>query len=125
MNQVLTDSDVLIEVLRGRDAAILSRWEELRVSDTPLLCSPVTIAEIWHGARPKEHSLIEALFDSFECVPVDGEIGRWAGEYLRVYHPSHQLELGDALIAATALVRGAALWTRNRKHYPMPEIELY
>ncbi len=125
MNGVLTDSDILIEVLRGRDAAILSRWEDLRVSDTLLLCSPVTIAEIWHGARPKEHRIIEALFDPFVCVRVDREIGRWAGEYLRVYHPSHHLELGDALIAATALVRGAALWTRNRKHYPMPEIALF
>jgi predicted nucleic acid-binding protein len=125
MNRVLIDSDILIEVLRGRDTAILGRWEDLRAADTLLLCSPVTIAEIWHGARTNEHRIIEALFEVFACVPVDREIGRWAGEYLRVYHPSHRLELADALIAATALVRGAALWTRNRKHYPMPEIALF
>jgi len=29
------------------------------------------------------------------------------------------------MIAATVLIRGAALWTRNRKHYPMPEIAFF
>ena len=81
MKTILIDSDVLIEVSRGRDAAVLKQWEELGVSDAVPLCSPVTVAEIWHGARSKEH----------------------------------------ATLAATAAVHGAALWTRNRKHYPMPE----
>lgn len=46
-----------------------------------------------------------------------------AGEYIRRYRKSHSVELGDALIAASAVVSGAALWTRNRKHYPMPELK--
>jgi hypothetical protein len=33
--------------------------------------------------------------------------------------------LGDALLAASAVERGAQLWTRNRKHYPMPELAFY
>jgi predicted nucleic acid-binding protein len=90
-----------------------------------LLCSPVTIAELWHGARPAEHRVLDALFAVLLCVPVDKEIGRLAGDYLRQYTKSHHLELGDALIAATATVHGAALWTRNRKHYPMPSVEFY
>jgi predicted nucleic acid-binding protein len=122
---ILIDSDVLIEVLRGRDRAVLKQWDELGVSDAVLLCSPVTVAEIWHGARPKEFAVLEALFASLICVPIDLEIGRRAGEYLSRHHASHHVELGDALIAATAAVHGAALWTRNRKHYPMPEIEFF
>jgi predicted nucleic acid-binding protein len=51
-------------------------------------------------------------------------IGRRAGDYLRQFHCSHGLALGDALIAAAAAVHGCALWTRNRKHYPMEDIEL-
>jgi len=58
-------------------------------------------------------------------VPVDQEIGRRAGEYLRAFHASHGTELGDALIAATAAVHTCALWTQNRKHYPMPDLELF
>ena len=58
-------------------------------------------------------------------LPVDGETGRRAGDYLRQYRKSHSVELGDALIAATAVQNDAALWTRNRKHYPMNELSFY
>jgi predicted nucleic acid-binding protein len=34
------------------------------------------------------------------------------------------VELGDALIAATAAQAGADLVTRNLKHYPMPDIHV-
>jgi predicted nucleic acid-binding protein len=37
----------------------------------------------------------------------------------RQFHASHAVELGDALIAATASVHTLRLWTRNRKHFPM------
>ena len=122
---VLVDSDILIEITRGRDSAIVSQWEGLADSDAVLLCSPVTIAELWHGARPSEHAALDALFESIICVPVDRAIGRRAGEYLRQYHKSHSLELGDALIAATASGHDATLWTRNRKHYPMKDISFF
>jgi len=59
------------------------------------------------------------------CIPIDQEIGRQAGEYLRRYQASHRIELGDALIASTALIHNTALWTRNRKHYPMADIEFW
>lgn len=35
---------------------------------------------------------------------------------------THQIELGDALVAATAAQLGAELVTRNMKHYPMTDI---
>jgi hypothetical protein len=59
------------------------------------------------------------------CAPIDQAVGQQAGEYLAQYARSHNLELGDALIAATASLQPARLWTRNRKHYPMPELEFY
>ena len=125
MNPVLIDSDILIEVSRGRDIAIVRRWSELSASETMTVCSPVTVAEIWHGARPKEHGILNSLFAALLCIPIDQEIGRQAGEYLRRYQASHRIELGDALIASTALIHDTALWTRNRKHYPMADIEFW
>ena len=122
---LLIDSDILIEVARGRDAGILARWSELAESDDVVLCSPVSVAELWHGARPKEHKALADLFRVLACVPVDAETGRQAGEYLRVYHKSHAVELGDALIAAAAVQNRATLWTRNCKHYPMRGITFY
>jgi predicted nucleic acid-binding protein len=125
VNAVLVDSDILIEVLRGREASVRKSWEALLDSDALLGYSPVTAAEIWHGSREVEQDGIAALFAAMTCIPIDAEAGRKAGEYLRRFHRSHSVELGDALIAATASVHKMALWTRNRKHYPMKEMRLH
>lgn len=122
---ILTDSDILIEVSRGRDTTIISRWLELSRSDATIVVSTISVAELWAGARLPEYAAMEALFDALICVPVDAAIGRRAGEYLKRYRKSHAVELGDALIAASAIASGAKLWTRNRKHYPMPELDFY
>jgi predicted nucleic acid-binding protein len=121
---VWIDSDILIEVCRGRDASILEQWMELGESNHVLLVSPVTVAELWAGARANEHAAIENLFRRLPCVPIDAETGRLAGDYVREYRRSHGVELGDALIAAGAAMHGATLWTRNRKHYPMKKLAL-
>jgi predicted nucleic acid-binding protein len=122
---VLVDSDVLIEVSRGRNQEILSQWLELGESDHAILYSPITAAELWADARPREHDALANLFRALICAPIDAETGRQAGDYLRQYHKSHSLELGDALIASTALLHQAVLWTRNRKHYPMSGLQFY
>ena len=59
------------------------------------------------------------------CAACEYEIGNLAGEYLRRFFKSHNLQIGDALIAATAVQNQAALWTRNSKHYPMPGLTFY
>jgi hypothetical protein len=122
---VLVDSDILIEVSRGRDGDIVSRWIALGRSDVAILYSPVSAAELWAGARPAEHDALKNLFRALTCVPIDAEVGRRAGDCLRHYRKSHAVELGDALIAASAMLSGAALWTRNRKHYPMKELAFF
>ena len=122
---ILVDSDILIEVSRAKDRHIILKWLQLSESDTPMLYSPVTAAELWAGARPSEHQTLNALFGALMCTPIDAEIGRQAGHYLREYGKSHGVELGDALIASTASLNGAALWTRNRKHYPMQGLSFY
>jgi predicted nucleic acid-binding protein len=125
LKPVLIDSDILIEVSRARDHAVLARWDELSRSEVALLCSPVTVAELWHGARPKDHSTLEALFAAIHCVPIDSKIGVRAGDYLRQYAKSHNVELGDALIAATVSIHNLELWTRNRRHYPMRDVDFF
>jgi len=124
LKAILLDSDIAIEILRKRDKTIQTRWDDVAASDTLLLYSPVSAAEIWHGTREAERELVTAWFAVMTCVPIDAAIGARAGEYLRQFHRSHALQLGDALIAATAAIHGLHLWTRNRKHYPMRDIHL-
>jgi predicted nucleic acid-binding protein len=122
---VLIDSDILIEVSRARDNALLARWNQLSSGSTPLSCSPVTVAELWHGALASEESTLTALFAGIECVAIDAKVGQRAEDYLRRYSKSHHVELGDALIAATASIHNFQLWTRNRRHYPMKGLIFY
>lgn len=125
MNAVLLDSDIVIEILRDRDPAIQSRWAETTGSDNLVLYSPVTAAEIWQGVRENEREAVRVWFTALTCVPIDATIGIRAGEYLQRFRRSHGVEMSDALIAATASVHGLPLWTRNKKHYPMRDIDLY
>ncbi len=125
MKTVLIDSDILIEVARGRSPHITARWQALAEGDTVPFYSPVTLAEVWHGARAGEYSLLTNLFSALTCVPIDAEIGRRAGDFLRDYRKSHHVELGDAMIAATASIHRLPLWTRNHKHYPMRGLQFY
>jgi len=123
--KILVDSDILIEVSRARDQHIAQAWMELAFQGALVLYSPISIAELWCGARPAEHRALEAMFDALMCLPVTAEIGRRAGEYLHRYRKSHGVEVADATIAASAAQTGAMLWTRNRKHFPMKDISFY
>lgn len=125
MNGVLVDSDILIEVLRQRHAAIMDAWVELASSGQPVYYSPVSVAEIRHGMREPESRPIEHLFSTLTSVPIGDEIGQAAGDYLRAFHKSHAVEMADALIAATASAYGLALWTQNRKHFPMRTVRFF
>jgi len=125
LKTILVDTDILIEVLRERDPQVLNKWRAIIHSDALILYSPVSAAEIFHGIREGEREVVEASLGAMICVPVDEKIGRRAGEYLRLFHGSHNLKLGDALIAATAAIHELELWTRNRKHYPMKDVRHY
>jgi hypothetical protein len=122
---VLVDSDILIEVSRGRNDGIVSKWIELSKADVAVLYSPVSVAELWAGARPNEYETLNNLFRTLTCVPIDQEAGRQAGVYLGKYRRSHGIEIADALIAASTVANRAELWTRNRKHYPMKEVSFF
>jgi predicted nucleic acid-binding protein len=121
---ILLDSDVIIAWLCGYQPvadAVLNLLE----SSHALLWTPVSIAEIFAGARKSERAKLEALSQILETLPISETIGKKAGYYLQKYSKSHSVELGDALIAASACVANLALWTINKKHYPMPEVRMF
>jgi predicted nucleic acid-binding protein len=125
MSGVLVDSDVLIDVLRQRKPDIAQDWRDLAGSNEAVYYSPVSVAEVFHGMREHEREVIERLFSAIICLPIGEEIGRVAGRYLRAFHASHAMALGDALIGASASVYGLTLWTRKRKHFPMKDVRFF
>ena len=125
MKPIVVDSDILIEISRNRNSSVLELWADLVESDQPILISPVSIAEIWHGARAGEIQATKELFDSLTCLTISKETGEIAGQLLSKYRKSHGIAISDAFIAAATVQHQAVLWTRNRKHYPMPELSFY
>ena len=88
-------------------------------------CCAITWAEIAAGLRPGEETATEGFFEARGEVVIDAATGRRAGSYLSRYARSHGVEIADALIAAAASTAGMALWTLDRKHYPMEDLRLY
>ena len=91
------------------------------IDDSVLLCSAITVAEIYAGMKEQERGRTEDLIESLTVINVDREIAEKAGTY-KMNIKSQSLELDDCIIAATAAVRKAALATGNEKHYPMSDI---
>jgi len=113
---LLVDTDVLIDVLRGHDAAVA--WLAQAVAGVSL--SAITVAELYAGIKGgREMALLQDLLGLFPILPVSAEVARLGGQYRRQYRPSHGVGLADALIAATAVEHRAQLVSLNRKHFPM------
>lgn len=117
------DTDIAINHFHGHHAALEYFALHLGAGET-LLIAAITLTELLGGMRAGEETRTERLLELFVTAEVTDPIARKAGEYLRQYRRSHHLELGDALVAATAFQLNAELVTRNRKHYPMPDINL-
>jgi predicted nucleic acid-binding protein len=123
--RLLLDTDIVINLLRKQEA-IVDCFVELQNSGTIFLLSPIVIAEIYAGAFKREHRQIEAFFSMCQPLVLNGEVGRVAGRDSNLYRKAFQgISLEDYLLAATAYQERCPLWTGNRKHYPMTDIEIF
>lgn len=124
LSGVLLDSDVVIEVLRGR-RTVIDALRRLEQDGVPTFCTAVTWAEVHAGLRRGEEQVTLQFLEARGEVVLDARTGQRAGEYLLAYARSHGVELADALVAAAAATSGLALWTLNRKHYPMRDLRFH
>jgi len=87
---------------------------------TPWRISAVTYMELAQGCRDKQElaRMKKGLTVSrTEILPLNAVISDRAMQLVDAYALSHGLQLGDALIAATALEHGATVLTSNTKHF--------
>ncbi|MFO7767525.1 MAG: type II toxin-antitoxin system VapC family toxin [bacterium] len=116
--RLLLDTDVLIDYLRGREAAV--EWLEARTED--LLVSVITVSELAVGIRGEEEDqALEEFLDLFEVVPLDRSIASRSGRIRQAHGAASSMSLADAVIAASAISREAVLQTFNWRHYPTVE----
>jgi predicted nucleic acid-binding protein len=112
---LIVDTDILIELERGNIS--VGRCLE-DIQDRAI--SAQTWMEFTYGATNKEHlRRIKQMLVRTGCevVAIDQGISHKAMSLVEDYALEKNLSPGDALIAATALQRGEALLTLNRKHF--------
>jgi len=120
VDKILLDSDVVINLLKKKEET-LKKLQDL--GECEFCISPIVIAEVYAGARPKENEQIEALFSYFISLDINAEVGVITGKYASTFRKAFQgISLEDYMIAATANHYGLQLWTYNKKHYPMKDL---
>jgi predicted nucleic acid-binding protein len=113
---VIVDTDILIDAGRGvaQATSCLQAIEE----QSALATSAVTQMELLVGSRNrKEQDGIEKFFSRFQVIKTTSPASDMAVDLLRRYRLSHGFLIGDALIAATALVLNAPLISKNQRDY--------
>lgn len=116
---VLLDTSVLIDHLRG-DPGARRALSTAADRGERLAASVVTKVEVLAGMRPSEEPRTRRLLDVLDWVPVDDTIAERAGRLANRFVRSHPgVDPVDHIIAATTEALGAALWTRNLRHFPM------
>ncbi len=122
--RMVLDTNIVIDLLK-KSTSTVERFLDALDSKTTILISPIVVAEIYAGAFVREYRDIEALFALCQLTELNADIARIAGQYANQFAKSHQgVGLDDLLLAATAKAHDCPLWTRNRKHYPMTDIEV-
>lgn len=119
----LLDTTILIDFFRGLQPAV-SLLDTLQ-GKAPLASCPITVAEIFSGAREQELPQVSRFLAALLFYPVTFEAARLAGRWRYDYaRRGITLSLNDALIAAVAVSQKLALVTANTRHFPMPELKI-
>jgi len=114
--RVLIDTDVLIDVSRGIEGTLALLDNTAAIAT--LAVSVITQMELMVGCRNKsEQQILERFLSRFEVIHINESISTQAIKLLRQYRLSHGLLIPDALIAATALVTGYPLLSKNQNDY--------
>jgi predicted nucleic acid-binding protein len=117
----LVDANVLSEPTRASPDPRVVDW--LRAHEPEIAVDPVILGELRFGIlilpKGKKRSALEPWFDAgiarLHCVPFDADTGlKWAELLAGLRKTGKAMPIKDSLIAATAMVHGLAVATRNR-----------
>ena len=119
---IILDTNVLIEILKGNQ----STQGKIASLQTPFSISSITAMELIYGAKNKrEVQKLENFIQLFDVTHLSEAVSNKALQLITLYAKSHKLDIPDALIASTALVQRAKLFTYNTKDFKfIPDLDL-
>jgi predicted nucleic acid-binding protein len=108
------DTNAIIYQLK-EDPEAVPLLRDILATDGPFYISAITEIELFRFSRldDDEKDRIEDLLDTVTSIPVDSRLARIAGMLGRDYG----LKVADGAIAATALLTGTTLVTRNTNDF--------
>ncbi|GAW87708.1 conserved hypothetical protein [Bathymodiolus platifrons methanotrophic gill symbiont] len=120
---MIFDTNIFIYADRG----VLSA-KQLILDTQDRAISAVTYMEYVPFCRNKQElAVFEKMLNAlhFTIYDIDSSISYQARQIVKQYALSHSVEMGDALIAATAIMHNELLCTSNIKHFiPITELNL-
>jgi len=127
----LVDANVLSEPTKPVPDARVVEW--LRRNERDLAVDPFILGEVRFGIlllpRGKRRTSLERWFDSgvqgLRCLTWEAETGlRWAELLATLRASGRAMPVKDSLIAATALVHGLIVATRNRADFEKARVKI-
>jgi predicted nucleic acid-binding protein len=115
MAKIIFDTSILVDCLRGNARAV-SVIERVAKREIDGFISVLTEAELYAGREcgtDSGISKVRDLISLFTKILLTNEIAQQAGLFRRKY----RVEIPDAIIAATASVYDAKVWTKNSKDF--------
>lgn len=116
------DTNIIIYYFNG-EAPILAFLRDQITQGAPLFVSTVTEHELYSYPHltPQEVTRIDALLTTLTVIDVDSRIAQLSGQLRAAYG----IKALDSMIAATALMTGTTLATRNvRDFHRVPNLDL-
>jgi predicted nucleic acid-binding protein len=120
----LVDANVLSEPTKATPNPRCLQW--LKRHEREIAVDPIILGEIRFGilllAKGRRRRKLEQWFDAgvqlLQCLPWEAETGlRWAALLASLRQSGRAMPIKDSLIAATALVHGLTVATRNRSDF--------
>ena len=120
----LVDANVLSEATKPTPDPRVMEW--LRVCEPDITVNPVILGELRFGIlilpKGRKRTALERWFNAgagrLHCLPWDADTGlKWAELLARLRTTGKAMPIKDSLIAATAVVHGLAIATRNRADF--------
>lgn len=122
MAKVLLDTDILSEILKGKNPAVAAKASTYLAEYGRFTTSSVTVAEIVYGLRRLDRedrvALFEASLADADVLPFDDEAARLAGRInADLERVGRIIGFPDVMIAAIAIRHGLALVSGNTAHF--------
>ncbi|NOT15534.1 MAG: type II toxin-antitoxin system VapC family toxin [Methylotenera sp.] len=121
---ILCDTNIFIHAFNGNNTTI-AHLETIGL--TKIALSAITLMELYQGMGNKaELAQMKKKLRFYDVVQVDSAISKMAIELIESFKLSHNLQIPDAIIGATAIVYSIPLYTYNIKDFNfMPNINIY